>query len=409
MPQTSHRITFPGSLGEDLAARLDMPKGKPIAYALFAHCFSCSKDIFAASRISQQLANDGIAVFRFDFTGLGHSDGDFSNTTFSSNVADLLAAVDFLRANHQAPKILIGHSLGGAAVLMAAGEVPECKAVVTLGAPADTKHVAHTFAEHLDEIESSGQAEVKLGGRPFTIRKEFVEDLKAHKVTDAAANLKRALLVMHAPLDEQVGIENATAIFTAAKHPKSYVSLDTADHLITGKADAAYAANVLCAWVERYLDMPPAEAATLPKSDGESVVVTETGTGVWENIANAGGHQLWGDQPAPAGGDRGPGPYDYVAMGLALCTNQTLRMYARQKRFDPGLMTTTVRHEKVYLEDCEDCAKDKAGKTLAFTRQINIPGDLPPEVKSRMLEIADRCPVHKALEGKTPIKTELVG
>ncbi len=408
MPLKSERVTFPGSLGVDLAARLDLPHGKPRAYALFAHCFSCSKDVFAAARISQQLAADGIAVLRFDFTGLGHSDGDFSNTTFSSNVGDLLAAVDYLRKAHKAPTILIGHSLGGAAVIMAAGEVPECKAVVTLGAPADTAHTAKTFFAHLDEIEQTGKADVQLGGRPFTIRKEFVDDLKAHKVTDAAANLKRALLVMHAPLDAQVGIENASAIFAAAKHPKSFISLDDADHLITRKDDAIYAANVLCAWVERFLD-PAVPKPTLPNAEKHTVVVTETGNGFWESFANAGGHELWGDQPPPAGGNHGPAPYEYVAMGLALCTNQTLRMYARQKRVDPGLITTTVRFEKVHLEDAENWAHDKEGKVLTFSRAIEIPGDLPPEVKARMVEIADLCPVHKALEGRTPIKTELIG
>ncbi len=409
------RITFSGSHGEELAARLDLPAGSPRAYALFAHCFSCSKDVFAASRISGQLAQDGIAVLRFDFTGLGNSAGDFANTNFSSNVADLIAAADFLRRNYQAPSLLIGHSLGGAAAIMAADKVPECKAVVTLGAPADTEHVTQNFAEHLDEIQRTGQAEVKLGGRPFTIQKQFVEDLKTHKVTEAAAKLGRALLVMHAPLDGQVGIENASEIFGAAKHPKSFVSLDGADHLITGKEDAVYAANVLCSWAERYIvtdEVATDEVATDEvRDEGEpkTVLVEETGNGKWQNIANASGHILTGDQPKPIGGDSGPGPYDFVAMGLGLCTNQTLRMYAGRKRLPVTRISTRVRYDKIHAEDCDESAHGKGGKMLVFFREIEIEGDLDGSIRERMLEIADKCPVHEALEDVTPIKSKLVG
>lgn len=400
----TERITFKGSLGEDLAARLDLPRGTPRAYALFAHCFSCSKDIFAATRIARQLADNGIAVLRFDFTGLGHSDGDFANTNFSSNVADLVAAASFLRDNYRAPALLIGHSLGGAAVLLAAHDVPECKAVVTIGAPADAGHVTKTFSAHLDWIEEDGVAEVSLGGRPFTIKKQFVDDLKQHKVTDAAAKLKRALLVMHAPLDEQVSIDNATELFVAAKHPKSFVSLDSADHLITRHEDAAYAANVLCSWAERYM-----ETGQENRTPEKTVLVRETGNGKWENVGFAGAHEMLGDQPPPASKDAGPAPYDFVAMALGLCTNQTLRMYAGQKKLRVGRISTAVRYAKRHVEDCEDCVRDKAGNTLAFDREIEIEGDLEPGVRERMLEIADMCPVHKALEGKTPIKSRLVG
>ncbi len=404
----STRITFKGSQGEDLAAKLDLPRGRPRAYALFAHCFSCSKDIFAASRISGQLAENGIAVLRFDFTGLGHSGGDFANTNFSSNVEDLITAADFLRAEYEAPSLLIGHSLGGSAVLLAADKVPECKAVVTLGAPADTEHVTHNFAEHLDEIEEQGHAEVKLGGRPFTIKQQFVDDLKEHKVTDAAAALKRALLVIHAPLDAQVGVENASQIFSAAKHPKSFVSLDGADHLITGHEDAIYAANVLCSWAERYIAKNEVPADALP-SEAKTVTVRETGASPWENEADASGHFLLGDQPKPAGGNAGPSPYDFVAMGLGLCTNQTLRMYATRKKLPVERVSTKVRYEKVYVEDCEHCAEGEKVKVLTFFREISIEGDIVPDVRARMLEIADKCPVHEALERETPIKTSLIG
>jgi len=400
----TERITFKGSLGEDLAARLEMPRGAPRAFALFAHCFSCSKDIFAATKISRQLADDGIAVLRFDFTGLGHSDGDFANTNFSSNVADLVAAANFMRETYEAPTLLIGHSLGGAAVLLAAHEVPECKAVVTLGAPADTDHVTQVFADQLDQIERDGVAGVTLGGRPFTIKKQFVDDLKNHKVTEAAAGLKRALLIMHAPLDEQVSVENATQLFVAAKHPKSFVSLDSADHLITRQEDATYAANVLCAWAGRYI-----ESTRQNNAEPKTVLVRETGNGKWESIGFSGNHEIIGDQPRPAGKDAGPSPYDFVAMGLGLCTNQTLRMYAGHKGHAVKRFSTTVHFDKAHVDDCQDCAKDAKGKALVFERQIEIDGDLDPDTRQRMLEIADKCPVHKALEGVTRIRTRLVG
>jgi len=398
------RVTFQGSLGEELAARLDMPKGPPRAYALFAHCFSCSKDVFAAKRIAGQLAANGIAVLRFDFTGLGNSEGDFSNTNFSSNVDDLLAAANHMRAEFEAPSILIGHSLGGSAVLMAAEDIAECKAVVTLGAPADPSHVTHNFADHVEEIEATGIASVELGGRPFTIKKQFLDDLAANKVVDCAANLKRALLVMHAPNDAQVSIENAAEIFGAAKHPKSFVSLDSADHLITKKHDAIYAADVLCAWVQRYLDTQPARDSDLP-SEAKTVTVRETGK--WASEADVAGHFMLGDQPKPVGGGVGPGPYDFVAMGLGLCTNQTLRMYADRKKLDLGTVTTKVTYDKIHVEDCEDASEGNAHKQLAFFREIDLVGDLPPETRVRLLEIADKCPVHKALEGKTPIRSSL--
>jgi len=341
---------------------------------------------------------------RFDFTGLGHSDGDFANTNFSSNVADLLAAANFMREEYAAPSLLIGHSLGGTAVLLAAHDVPECKAVVTIGAPADAVHVTHNFTDHLDKIEQDGIAEVSLGGRPFTIKKQFVDDLKSQKVIDAARDLKRALLVMHAPLDEQVSVDNASALFLAAKHPKSFISLDSADHLITRNEDATYAADVLCSWADRYLgdgEREPGPAKT--------VVVRETGNGKWEGVGASGRHELIGDQPPPASKDAGPTPYDFVAMGLGLCTNQTLRMYAGHKKLRVQRFSTTVTYDKEHVDNCEDCAKEGTIKELVFRREIEIDADLGPDVRTRMVEIANKCPVHKALEGMTRIETKLVG
>jgi putative redox protein len=253
------RIHFPGSGGNQLAARLDAPEGQVRAYALFAHCFTCGKDIFAASRIAQALAEHGIAVLRFDFTGLGASEGEFANTNFSSNVEDLVAAAGQLREQYQAPALLIGHSLGGAAVLAVAERIPEAQALVTIAAPSDPTHVTGLFRDHIEQIETAGEAEVQLAGRPFRIKRQFLLDAAEQQLTDKIARMRKALLVMHSPRDTTVDINNAVHIFTHAKHPKSFVSLDTADHLLSVKRDAVYAAKVIAAWSERYLpDAGPA-------------------------------------------------------------------------------------------------------------------------------------------------------
>lgn len=247
------RIEFAGTDGQKLAARLDAPDGPIRAHALFAHCFTCGKDIFAASRIAQALTEHGIAVLRFDFTGLGASEGEFANTNFSSNLADLIGAAGHLRRHYQAPSLLIGHSLGGAAVLAAAADIPEVKAVVTIGAPSDPSHVARLFRQQLAQIEAEGEAEVQLAGRPFRIKRQFLLDAAEHRLSERIAQLRRALLVMHAPRDATVDIVNAMHIFTAAKHPKSFISLDDADHLLSRRSDAVYAANLIAAWSERYI------------------------------------------------------------------------------------------------------------------------------------------------------------
>ncbi len=408
----AERITFPGSTGATLAARLDRPgNGRPRAFALFAHCFSCSKDIFAAARISQALGDHGIAVLRFDSTGLGHSDGDFANTNFSSNVEDLLAAVDYMRAHQEAPALLIGHSLGGAAVLMAAAQVPEARAVVTLAAPADTEHVVNNFIEHLPEIEARGEAQVQLGGRPFTIKQQFVEDLQGQKVVEAAKELKRAYLVMHAPLDQTVGIDNATRLFVAARHPKSFVSLDNADHLITRRADAHYAAEVIAAWASRYLTEGEDAQGTpgLANPPASTVTVRETDDRSYAAEMAAGRHRLFGDQPMPIGQDLGPNPYDYLSLSLALCTTQTVRMYAGRKKLDLAPVTVSVHSEKVYTEDCEGCVDGKGMKVLHLTRTLILPPDVPQDVAARLLEIADRCPVHQTLAHHHAVITTSLG
>ncbi|MEM8839896.1 MAG: bifunctional alpha/beta hydrolase/OsmC family protein [Pseudomonadota bacterium] len=402
------KVSFDGSSGLALAGRMDLPTGPVRAYALFAHCFTCSKDIFAAKRIASELSAQGIAVLRFDFTGLGSSDGEFANTNFSSNINDLLRAVDFMRDAYEAPSILIGHSLGGAAVISAAGHIPEVKAVVTIGAPSDAYHVVHNFGAHLDEINEKGEAAVELGGRPFTIKKQFVDDLKETSVTESAASMKKALMVMHSPIDATVGIENAGDIFSAAKHPKSFVSLDNADHLLTRPEDATYAATVIAAWATRFVGGE--QSADIHHEGG--VLVSETGQGKFQNAVRSGKHHLLADEPVKVGGlDTGPGPYDYLAASLGTCTSMTLRMYADFKKIDLGRISVEVNHNKVHADDCRDCAEElveKGGKIDRFERKISVAGEIDDALRAKLLEIADKCPVHRTLEKGAAVITEVI-
>lgn len=410
MANRALKVEFEGSRGAHLAARLDLPAGKIRAFALFAHCFTCSKDIAAARHIASALNTDGIAVLRFDFTGLGGSGGDFSSTDFSSNIEDLRLAADYLRQNFEAPSLLIGHSLGGAAVLAVAADLPEVRAVATIGAPADADHVVHNFHGKIDEIRRNGSGDVELGGRTFRIRKEFLDDLEKHTLREKVAGLKKALLVLHAPLDQTVGIDNATGIFVAAKHPKSFVSLDKADHLLTRSEDAAYAARVIASWASGYLE---AEVSRPDAPGSEGVDVVETGLGKFQAMVASGRHRLLADEPESVGGlDSGPSPYDYLSAALGACTVMTLRMYADRKGLPVDKIATTVLHGKVHAADCEDCAEDikaRGGRIDRFERQISITGDLDDETRSRMMEIADKCPVHRTLEAGAAVVTREKG
>ncbi len=408
MPATTERFTFPGSTGGELAARLDKPKGIPKSYALFAHCFTCTKDIFAASRIAEGLTEKGIAVLRFDFTGLGASEGEFANTNFSSNVGDLVAAANHMRQHLAAPEILIGHSLGGAAVIMAADQVPECLAVATIGAPADPAHVAHNFQSSIEEIEEKGEAEVLLVGRPFRIQKQFIEDIKRQKLTTALSNLKKALLVFHAPLDQTVDIENAAQIFQAAKHPKSFVSLDDADHLLSRRADAIYVADVIAAWAGRHIGDGAVQPAPNPKSQAGTVVVAETGTGKFVNtIVTGSGHIINADEPPSVGGDdTGPTPYDLLLAALGACKSMTMRMYAERKGYKIERAEVRLSHDKIHASDCEKCESD-SGKVDQIKTEITITGDLTAEERQKIFEIAERCPVHRTITGEITIEAEL--
>jgi len=410
----SERIEFAGHSGDTLAARLDLPDREPTTAVLFAHCFTCSKDIKAARRIAQRLTALGFAVLRFDFTGLGHSEGEFANTRFTSNVEDLVRAAAYLDERGLPPNILIGHSLGGAAVLAAAARIAASRAIVTIGAPADPAHVIHNLGSAIEQIEAEGEAEVKLGGRPFTIKRAFLEDVAATKLEDAIHSLDRALLVLHAPLDKIVGIDNAATIFTAARHPKSFVTLDDADHLLSRETDADYAAEVIAAWARRYLATPPDHPATdtLAGRRGapEGVVrVSEADPeGFLQHIAAGPEHLLEADEPQSHGGtDKGPTPYQLVAAGLGACTAMTIRMYARRKQIALDHVTVDIEHDKIHAEDCAGC-EAQGGKIDRFRRKITLDGKLGDTDRRRLLEIADRCPVHRTLESTTLIETEEV-
>ena len=401
---STERLTFTGHDGSTLAARLDLPDGPHLATALFAHCFTCSKDIPAARRISARLAGAGIAVLRFDFTGLGHSEGEFENTSFTSNIRDLVLAAEALAERDMAPGLLIGHSLGGAAVLGAARQIDTVKAVVTIGAPFDPGHVTHNFDGALDRIEADGVAEVMLGGRPVRIGRDFVENVKAETLEREIANLHRALLVLHAPRDATVGIENAGEIFGAARHPKSFVTLDDADHLITHPEDAEYAADVIAAWARRYLALsPPAPPPGAPEG---IVRVSEADPGGFLQDVNAGpDHHTLADEPLAYGGtNRGMTPYGFLAAGLGACTSMTIRMYARRKGWPLDHVRVDICHDKVHAQDAENGTDAKID---SFTRVIHLEGDLSEDQRKRLLEIADKCPVHRTLERSSAVATQL--
>ena len=403
MPST--RVDFPGSQGHALAGRLDTPDGMPRAWALFAHCFTCSKDTKAAAYIARALADAGFGVLRFDFTGLGGSGGDFSNTHFSSNVDDLVAAADWLREHHGPPALLVGHSLGGTAVLAAAERIADALAVATVGAPCDPAHVTHQFGSDLPVIERDGQALVKLAGREFTIRQSFIDDVSGQPQAARIRALRRPLLVLHAPGDAVVKIDNARHLFEAALHPKSFVSLDGADHLLTRAADAQYAAGVIAAWAARYLPTAPEPASSQELLEQGTVRVSERGTGAFAVSIQAGRHTLVGDEPTSVGGDdAGPSPYELLLASLGECTVMTLRMYARQKQWPLENAHVTLTHSKVHAADCADC-ETKDGKVDRIDRVIELIGPLDEAQRARMMEIADRCPVHRTLHAEVTVVT----
>ncbi len=400
----AERFDFRNADGQTLAALLDRPDGEVRAVALFAHCFTCGKDNRAARAIADGLRRRGIAALRFDFTGLGGSEGEFANTTFSSNVDDLVAVADHLRAKLAAPAILIGHSLGGAAVLAAAQRIPDARAVVTIAAPFDPAHVAGLFADRLAEIAEKGEVEVRLAGLPFRIRRALLDDIGERKLAADIANLRKALLVFHSPTDDTVGIDNASRIFTTAKHPKSFISLSGADHLLSRPGDAAYVADVVAAWAERYLDMGAVANPAAATTDG-TVVVRETRNGQFQQEITVGKHRFLADEPVQAGGtDSGPGPYDFLLAALGACTSMTVRLYAERKQIPLERTQVHLRHGKIYATDCADC-ETKEGKIDRIDREITFEGNLDAATRARLLEIADKCPVHRTLKSEVDIRT----
>ncbi len=404
---TSIRVEFAGAEQTTLAGVLELPEdGAPQAYAVFAHCFTCSKNSIAAARISRALASQGIATLRFDFTGLGDSAGEFGSAGFVSNVADLVAAAQWMEATHGAPSLLVGHSLGGTAALMAAPELEHVKAVCTIGSPASASHVLQHFGR--SQIDGQGDVQVTLGGRQFALKPSFVEELGRLTDTSISRQLRRALLVMHAPQDEVVGIGQAHLLFTAALHPKSFVSLDDADHLITRAADATYVADTIATWARRYL--PPANTAT----GGASSALREGEVWIGEHDhafgreMQAGGHHIDADEPrAVGGGDHGPTPYDLLLMSLGACTSMTLRLYANRKGYALEDVQVRLRHERLHAQDCAEC-DGKEGKVECITRELFVRGSLSEEQRADLLRIADRCPVHRTLEGTPVIVTQLM-
>lgn len=409
MTRPGNKVSFAGSGGDQLAGRLDLPIGRPRAFALFAHCFTCGKDIAAASRVSAGLVNEGFGVLRFDFTGLGSSEGEFANTTFTSNVGDLVAAAAMLRERYQAPSLLIGHSLGGAAVLAAAPQIREVQAVATIAAPSDPAHATGLIsADEIQRVERDGEAEVSIGGRPFRIGREFLHDIAAQPLNAAAASLDAALLVLHSPVDQLVDIDHARRIYDAARHPKSFVSLDGADHLLSRRSDAEYVSRVLASWSSRYLPTStPAPKGSDRPPEGVVVVEEVESAEPYSQRIIAGTHTFRADEPVGIGQDTGPTPYDLLLASLGACTSMTLRMYAKRKEIPLEAVKVTLRHERKHAEDCAS-AEGRPCSVAAIDRELELRGPLTEEQRVELAGIADRCPVHRTLAGEIRISTKLL-
>ena len=400
------KLYFTGSGGNQLSALLDLPAdGHPEAFALFAHCFTCTKNLKSINQISRALTRERVAVLRFDFTGLGESEGDFADTNFSTNIADLVAAANFLDAEYEAPKILIGHSLGGAAVLQAAGKIGSSKAVAVIGAPADPGHVMRHFEEHQDAIAMDGEAEIAIEGRHFRIKKQFLDDLGDIQMEKAVRNLRKALLIVHSPMDQTVGIDNAAKIFQYARHPKSFISLDQADHLLMNAGDARYVGAMIASWVRKYLAIERPEPTE--ESKEKNRVVARIGESGFRTEIMANGLSLVADEPVSVGGSNtGPTPYDYLVAGLGACTAMTLRMYADRKKWPLEEVVVSLSHKKIHARDCQTCETDQTMVDW-IERDVELTGSLDASQSRRLMEIADRCPVHRTLESKVKIQTSL--
>ena len=402
MSSIATSVTFQGASKETLSGKLHVPAGRPRAWALFAHCFTCSKDLRAAVRIAEAMAERGVGVLRFDFTGLGQSGGEFADTTLSSNISDLEAAAEFLAQTQSAPQILVGHSLGGAAVLSAARALDKVRAVATINAPADAEHVTRLFASSRDEIDERGEAEVEIAGTRFRIKDSFVRDLEQHAILDALPGMRKAVLFCHAPGDVIVDVENARRLFEAAKHPKSFVSLDDADHLLSRPADAAYAGALIAAWASRYVEV---DADASAEEDIENQVVVRGGAAAFAQDIRSGHHRLRADEPVSSGGtDTGPGPYDLLLAALGSCSSMTMKLYAARKGWPLEGVIITLDHERRHVDDCRGCEGDTR-RLDHIDKDIALEGDLSGEQRDRLIEIADKCPVHRTLQSEIRITT----
>ncbi len=399
----SQKVTFENAKGEELAARLELPVNQqPHTFALFAHCFTCTKNLTAVRNLSRALSINGIAVLRFDFTGLGESEGDFADTNFSSNIEDLIEAAQYLEEHYKAPAIVIGHSLGGAAAICAAAQLDYVRAVATLGVPFDPQHVSHLFGTEIEKIEAQGVAEVNIGGRPFTVKKQFLEDIKENNIKDHLENLDKAILIMHSPQDRTVAVENAAKIYHAARHPKSFISLDGADHLLSDKRDSLYAGSMIASWAERYVNVPEKEKLKVEKE-----VAVRLGSEGYTTDIMVRQHSLTADEPESVGGnDFGPSPYELLSAGLGACTAMTLQMYARRKKWDLREVVVHLEHYKDYAEDFQK-TEEEGSKIDHFDRILELEGDLDDDQRQRLVEIANKCPVHRTLHSDIQVNTKL--
>ena len=399
----SQKVHFTNRNGYELSARLELPMSpKPGAYAIFAHVFTGNKNLIAARHISRALNMEGIAVLRFDFTGLGDSEGDFADTNFTSNVDDLIAAADFLTENYEAPTLIVGHSLGGAASLFAGAAIDSIQAIATVGAPAEPEHVTHLLQGKIEEIEAEGKATISLAGRTFTIKKQFLDDLRSYKLEDAIKGMSKAIMVLHSPQDRVVEIDNAAKIYKAAQHPKSFVTLNGADHMLTNKNDAYYTGNVIASWAKRYIKYEEG-----PKLETDRQVVARLGDAGFTTELLLGKHGMVADESEDLGGhDFGPSPYQLLTSALAACTSMTLQMYARRKKWPVDEVLCHVNYSKEYYEDCIACV-DEGAYLDTFDRSIEIKGDITEEQRQRMLEIANKCPVHRSLSSEIIVVTSL--
>ncbi len=398
------KVTFTNKFGHHLSATIDWPTDqKPIAYALFAHCFTCSKDLHASRSISRGLGQNGIAVFRFDFTGLGKSEGAFEDSSFATNLSDLKAACDYMEKHLESPQLLVGHSLGGAAVLRAGAKLDSVKAIATVGAPSDPEHVTHLLAEKEEEILEKGEATVSIGGRPFKVRSSFIEDLKNRSLSSITKELRgKALLILHSPQDTIVGINNAKDIYNEAHHPKSFISLDGADHLLSSKADGEYVGAIIGQWLSRYISLP-----TKSNSSQEHQVIAELANQGFTTELQSGRHHFLADEPETVGGENlGPSPYDLLSSALAACTAMTIQMYARRKEWPLEHVTVKIDHNKSYASDCESC-EQTSPKIDRFERKITFIGELDESQIEKLSQIADKCPVHKTLHSPVEVHTKV--